>query len=130
MKKDKITPTRSINLRRKDTSFQFSQNKLRLCRSAQIKRQRVPDSRGRIREQRRPIRHKSLMEKVSMLGLPDSIFNWIVGFLTGRAHCTKFNDQTSTFASLTASVIQGSALGPALFLSQQRICNRSHQATK
>ena len=41
--------------------------------------------------------------------------NWIIDYLCNRHHCTKFNESLSKFAAITASVIQGSALGPFLF---------------
>ena len=45
----------------------------------------------------------------------DSALNWIVSYLEGHTHCTKFGDATSGMAHINASVIQGSALGPAMF---------------
>ena len=61
------------------------------------------------------VRHSSMFEKYEKLNLPHYIHNWLVDFYTGRQHCTKFNDLTSSNKSITASVIQGSALGPSSF---------------
>ena len=40
----------------------------------------------------------------------------MVDFYNGHSHCTKFQGETSQFADINASVIQGSALGPAAYL--------------
>jgi hypothetical protein len=61
------------------------------------------------------VRHSTLLEKLSQLDLQDNIYNWIVDFVEGRAHCTRFNDEISALATITASVVQGSALGPAAY---------------
>lgn len=62
------------------------------------------------------LRHATLLANLSGIGLPDNIYNWIVHFLTDRKHCTRFNDVLSDVAPITASVIQGSVIGPAAFI--------------
>ena len=61
------------------------------------------------------VRHSSLLSKLSELSVPDNIYNWFSNFLTDRSHCTKFDSQQSDFAALSASVVQGSAVGPAAY---------------
>ena len=61
------------------------------------------------------VRHSTLVDKLSKLNLPDHIFKWITDFLNNRSHCTLFNNSTSPFAKIDASVIQGSAMGPVLY---------------
>ena len=61
------------------------------------------------------IKHSELMDKYSKLDMPDCVYNWLVDFFSGRQHCTKYNEITSDFCSISASVIQGSALGPTSF---------------
>lgn len=61
------------------------------------------------------VRHSTLMQKVAKLRMPDSIYNWILEFLADHSHCTKHDHETSSFIAINASVIQGSALGPAAF---------------
>ena len=51
-----------------------------------------------------------------MLNLPSNIYNWVLDLLKGHTHCTKFKDAISCFETVNASVIQGSALGPSVFL--------------
>ena len=56
------------------------------------------------------------MENLAQLGMPDNIYNWLVSFFDGHAHCTRFNGEMSQLATINASVIQGSAIGPAAFI--------------
>ena len=51
-----------------------------------------------------------------MLNIPDNIFNWIESFFRDHSHCTKFGSEVSDFRNILASIIQGSAVGPASFV--------------
>ena len=62
------------------------------------------------------VRHSTLLNKIAQLDLPDHIYNWLVNFFTGHSHCTSFCDQTSEFENINASIIQGSAIGPAAYV--------------
>ena len=62
------------------------------------------------------VRHMTLMNKVASLPIPDFIHNRIYYFLADRGHSTRHKSVTSTKADINASVIQGSALGPALYI--------------
>jgi Reverse transcriptase (RNA-dependent DNA polymerase) len=62
------------------------------------------------------VRHASLASKLAQLELPDSVYNWAVNFLDNHAHCTKYAGLVSAVAVIQASVIQGSALGPASYV--------------
>ena len=44
------------------------------------------------------------------------MYNWTVNFFENRAYCTKFAGVVSAIAVIHASVIQGSALGPASYI--------------
>jgi len=59
------------------------------------------------------VRHYTLMTKMMSLELPDNIYNWINDFFRDRQHCTWYAGQSSSVAATTASIIQGSGLGPA-----------------
>jgi len=61
------------------------------------------------------IRHSELFRKLSSLQIPDNIYNWLVDFFTARQHCCKFDDVTSPMHTISASVIQGSVLGPVCY---------------
>ena len=56
------------------------------------------------------------MSKLAQLEIPDNIYNWAVDFFDNHAHCTKFDGTISAVAVIHASVIQGSAIGPASFI--------------
>jgi len=60
--------------------------------------------------------HRILIEKLVSLHVPNFIVRWIKSFLTGRTHATKFNDRLSASAAINRSIVQGSGLGPALFI--------------
>ena len=44
------------------------------------------------------------------------IHNWISDFLKGHSHCTRFSGEIPSPAHITASIIQGSGLGPAAYI--------------
>ena len=62
------------------------------------------------------VRHSQLLHKFAQLDLPDHIFNWLANFFNDHSHCTVFHDQQSFLLDITASIIQGSAIGPAAFV--------------
>ena len=62
------------------------------------------------------VRHNQLFAKFSALSIPDEIYNWITNFFTERGHCTKFGSDLSVIAEISASVVQGSGLGPASYV--------------
>ena len=57
----------------------------------------------------------------------DNILNWLVDFLTGHTHQTHYGDCVSQIKSITASIIQGSAIGPTSYVvtasDLHAICN-------
>lgn len=59
--------------------------------------------------------HEILLQKVSSLPVPLQVVDWIAAFLTCRTQVTKINGQKSCAASISAGVVQGSAVGPVLF---------------
>jgi len=71
--------------------------------------------------------HQTLLDKMSQLDIPDNIFNWLVDFLTGHSHQTHYGDSVSQIISITASIIQSSAIGPTFYVvtasDLHAICN-------
>ena len=61
------------------------------------------------------VRHSTLTEKLAMLDMPDNVYNWLVSFLEGHSHQTKLADEESGFEDISASIIQGSSIGPGSF---------------
>ena len=62
------------------------------------------------------LRHTSVLENLSVMTPPDNVYNWVAKFLTDRSHSTRFQGEESTQRQITASVVQGSAVGPAAFI--------------
>ena len=62
------------------------------------------------------VRHFTLLDKCRAFPIPDALFNWILRFLEGRSHKTKFGGLLSRLREITASIVQGSGIGPAAFV--------------
>jgi hypothetical protein len=62
------------------------------------------------------VRHSTLLGKLAELNMPDNAYNWLVDFFCGRSHCTVYRGQTSMLKDITASIIQGSGIGPASYV--------------
>ena len=63
----------------------------------------------------RPISITPVLSRV-MLYIPDMLCNWLVNYFDGRSHCTHFENAISMLEEITASIIQGSSLGPAAYI--------------
>ena len=62
------------------------------------------------------VRHSTLMPKVASLDIPDKVYNLMVDFFDGHSHFTFCNGTKSIFKDNTASIIQGSSIGPAAYV--------------
>jgi len=62
------------------------------------------------------VRHSEVLDKYSRLKIPDNIYNWAEAFFRDHEHCTRFGDGVSQFRTILASIIQGSAIGPASYV--------------
>ena len=62
------------------------------------------------------VRHYTLLQKAAELDLPHHVFNWLVDFFEGHSHCTVYAGDTSGTKKITASIIQGSSIGPASYI--------------
>jgi Reverse transcriptase (RNA-dependent DNA polymerase) len=60
--------------------------------------------------------HCILLEKLNHLHVTNYIVYWIKSFLSYRMQATKFDVSLSTLASINRSKVQGSGLGPVLFI--------------
>jgi hypothetical protein len=56
------------------------------------------------------------MEKMASLNLPDHVYNWLINFFQHHSHCVKFCGVSSSQQVINASIVQGSALGPAFYV--------------
>jgi len=48
--------------------------------------------------------------------MPDEVYNWMVNFFDGHSHCTHYLGEESTVSEITASIVQGSSIGPASYI--------------
>jgi len=62
------------------------------------------------------VRHSRLLQKFAQLDLPDHIYNWLANYFSNHSHCTVFQDQQSSLLDISASIIQGSTIGPAAYV--------------
>ena len=60
--------------------------------------------------------HVILLHKLSQLSLPGFVFNWICSFLFGRGQQCKTNGLLSGVIDIGLSVVQGSSIGPTLYI--------------
>jgi len=45
------------------------------------------------------------------------VLRWIQKFLCGRSHATRIDDAVSDIAELISGVVQGSGIGPVMFIA-------------
>ena len=62
------------------------------------------------------VRHSALLSKLALLDIPDHIYNWLADFFNNHSHCTVFGGELSALLEVSASIIQGSAIGPAAYV--------------
>jgi hypothetical protein len=60
--------------------------------------------------------HEILLKKLKKMGISGIAYNWFASYLSGRSQCVEVSGNMSEFIELAISVIQGSTLGPLLFL--------------
>jgi len=61
------------------------------------------------------VRLCTLMQKFAQMDLPDSIYNWLLSFFSGRSHVTRYDGHVSSALPINSSVVQGSVLGPSSY---------------
>jgi len=62
------------------------------------------------------INHPILFQKLWQLNIPPNILLWIINFLSGRTQAVSSFGQTFGWLPVTQSIIQGSGIGPYLYL--------------
>jgi len=62
------------------------------------------------------VSHDILLKKLKCLGIKDTPLEWFRSYLNGRMQIVDVNGNLSELRNLNISVLQGSVLGPILFL--------------
>ena len=60
--------------------------------------------------------HEILLEKLKTFGVKNTALKWFTSYLSNRMQCVDINGNLSTPRGIDISVLQGSILGPILFL--------------
>jgi hypothetical protein len=60
--------------------------------------------------------HEILLKKLKKMGVVGTAHEWFRSYLEGRSQCVDIGGTLSDFMELAISVLQGSTLGPLLFL--------------
>ena len=59
------------------------------------------------------------MSKLTTFDIPQSVVNWVCSFLTGRSQVCKVNGILSESRKINRSIVQGSGIGPTLYVVVQ-----------
>ena len=62
------------------------------------------------------VSHPKLFARLYSYGIRDSVLLWLKNFFTGRTHQTKIGSSFSDICDLISGVVQGSGIGPIMFL--------------
>jgi hypothetical protein len=62
------------------------------------------------------VQHDILLSKLPKFGITGNILEWFKSYLSGRKQCVDINGTLSDLKDILMSVLQGSSLGPILFL--------------
>jgi len=60
--------------------------------------------------------HVILIRNLQALNISNNIYNWIISFLTGRVQRCKVQDTLSKAIGINLSIVQGSGVGPSLYI--------------
>jgi len=60
--------------------------------------------------------HSKLIDKQAACGISGCLLHWIREFLSNRTHQTRVGTSLSTLADRMSGIVQGSGIGPLLFL--------------
>ena len=62
------------------------------------------------------VSYEKLFTRLHAYGIQGELLLWLKQFFTGRVYCTKVGLSFSDFAQLLSGIIQGSVIGPIMFI--------------
>jgi len=62
------------------------------------------------------VSHPKLLARLISYGIRGNLLSWFQVYLNSHSHCTHIGRIYSTFAAMLSGIIQGSVIGPLLFL--------------
>ena len=62
------------------------------------------------------IRHDRIFKKYSKLDVADELYNWFISYFKERSHYTEYAGLKSELRRISASIVQGSSVGPYSYL--------------
>ena len=63
------------------------------------------------------VSHKKLICRLEHYGIDGCLLSWIKNYLSGRTQVTRVNGKLSVSKHLTSSIVQGSGIGPMMFVT-------------
>lgn len=62
------------------------------------------------------VRHKFLIQKLLKIGISGSLLIWVINYLTNRTQVVNVHSYHSSEKQVSSGLVQGSILGPTLFI--------------
>ena len=62
------------------------------------------------------VTHTKLITKLESYGISDILLEWVKFYLSNRKQCTRVGSDTSSYSDIRSGVVQGSCIGPILFV--------------
>jgi len=63
------------------------------------------------------VSHAKLFYRLHSYGIRDNVLLWLKSLFCGRKMCTKVGSELSDVVELVSGIVQGSVLGPMMFLA-------------
>ena len=76
------------------------------------------------------VNHLAILTELTTMNLHQSVFSWIADFLTERKQAVKIGNQICDFLPITRSIVQGSGLGPYLYITLAKTLKTYSKANK